>query len=187
MLKLKRLERFTGRPLRLAVFGAAGVLLVAAVLSFHHSLFSAHSAEARSNTPASSFAVKNDPKPLPKVNGESTASTGGNAASGSPASTQNKPGAQSVVPGVNEEGSASDCADDMARAQDNYNGDVQKEKKKLDDILSFRVGLNISSRYVSDYNNNVTSIFNEYLESANKENCTWPVKQPAVLPIDYSL
>lgn len=172
-----RLEQLVSNPLRLAVIMLLGLGVIAVVISAQHQLLFADSRQAQNGTPASSFNVKNDPKPLPKVAEHSTGT------STSPAS-EPEDTLESVVPGVKPEDKAKECATEMAAAQQKYDREVQKEKNALDDRLSFRVGLNISSQYIADYNDKVTALFNEYANEAKAENCVWPVKELPLLSID---
>jgi hypothetical protein len=78
------------------------------------------------------------------------------------------------------------CTDDMAKKERDYNKEIAREKEMLNIKLSpFDFGINISSNIVEDYNIAVTDLLNRYTAAAKEKNCSFPVKQPALLPSTY--
>lgn len=82
---------------------------------------------------------------------------------------------------------ANNCDDKMAASVNDYNSNVQKKKDDLISSIKFPpVPLNISSDYVKSYNDDITELFNSYLSAANDEHCTWPLKSPDTLPLNFT-
>jgi hypothetical protein len=149
-------------------------------------------AEAQENhngTPAASFTVPKDPRTIAKVPATSSTETPTNT---TPNNSSTPPGGSTeagnaMAPITKDVTSDDGCKLNMDEEVADYNHDVKKEKDRLDRILSFKVGLNISGQYVTDYNTNVSSLFKEYLTTANDNNCNWPVQNPALLSTNYTL
>jgi hypothetical protein len=173
--------------------GVAGIVLGAALLVVltHTSLLTAN--QTQHDTPVSSLSIKADPKPLAKAPAEAPGTTPSGSASdstngGSSQLTDRTPTLTVPITKPAPVSHAQDsCNLDLKSVVNEYNREVGKKKNQLNSILSFKVGLNISSQYVDDYNNKVTGIFNKYLVKARAADCDWPVKEPPLLPSNYPL
>lgn len=96
-------------------------------------------------------------------------------------------GVQPDLPMTNSNNTGvSDCGTVTAKMQQAYNDEVRKQKDSLDSTLSILPGVNISSQYISTYNDTVAKIYTKYSDWATDDHCTFPVSPPAPLPLDYS-
>jgi hypothetical protein len=158
--------------------------------------------EALNTSPTSAFGVQKDPSLLSKLPAESSNSSSNesNSSVGSSSSTTSgtsnsssagnnaTSGVTPAFPLAKTPSETGGCTMNMDDAVSSYNHDVEKKKSKLDSTLSFvSLGaISVGKQLVSDYNVDVTSLFNEYLNEAKVNNCTWPIKSPALLQPDYS-
>lgn len=169
---------------------AVAVIAATAILTSHTSIF-AQSRQTQNGSPTASFKVQNDPKPLakgPTTSSDESPSADSSSTTNTVTGTMPSPD-NTAAPITKDSTNDTDdsCTLNMNDVVTSYNHDVQKQKDQLDNILSFKVGSLISGQYVTDYNNKVTSLFNEYLNEANDNHCAWPVKSPALLPSSYTL
>ncbi len=80
------------------------------------------------------------------------------------------------------------CAMFIKQQTNNYNKLVGQQRSLLDSsVLSplFAIGSMITSRYVSDYNKAVQSIFDKTIETTKAAGCILPIDKPALLPSTY--
>jgi hypothetical protein len=176
---------FTFQPIWIGSISLLLVVLAAGLFLRHSGALLSSDHETRNVSPASAFTIRPDPKPLQKV----SSATPGTSNSTTPAVVSSSPvaGTSNVsTQNNNSDSSAARCTYDLSEAQKSYNHEVEKEKASLDSTLSFKVGLNISSQYIIDYNKKVTGIFNEYQGTAQSNHCVWPIKEPPLLPSTYT-
>lgn len=138
------------------------------------------------SSPATSYADKTtaaDLKTLPKSSSE----PGGTAEpSAALPSNENPAGITSPKTSGNPADDARVCERNLSKLMDEFNRDVEKQKRSLDDKLSsFHVGLNISSMYVEDYNSQVVKLLEKHAASAAALGCVLPVSSAPVLPPTY--
>jgi hypothetical protein len=77
------------------------------------------------------------------------------------------------------------CDETVSAIKRDYNADTTKAKRSLDDKLTFHVSLNISSRYVDDYNTDMKRIYAEHQAEADTKHCVFDVLQPVELAPTY--
>lgn len=78
-----------------------------------------------------------------------------------------------------------ECVRIVEQQQRLYEKDIQQQKERLDKTLAFRVGPNITTVYVQDYNTSVTAILDKAIADTNAKGCVFPPTQPALLPVTY--
>lgn len=154
----------------LALIGAAGAAQTMHARQFRNQGLSDPLATSTvSQTPEKAASLEPQPK---------TSETGTDNADQAPPANAPAPSATAVP-------SAKSCATIEAKQQEAYGQEMKKIKEDLDETLSLRVGLNISGKYVEDFNKAATDIYNKYSSITSAANCHFPVKQPAVLPLTY--
>ncbi|MDB5181953.1 MAG: hypothetical protein JWP13_716 [Candidatus Saccharibacteria bacterium] len=80
---------------------------------------------------------------------------------------------------------STNCSALMSKQEEAYNQEIKQERRSLDSSLSIQLGLSISSDIVAGFNKTAAAILNKYAAAAKTSNCTFPVKQPPVLPLTY--
>jgi hypothetical protein len=169
-------RRIVSKPGALVIAGGV-ILLVFALVGLHSSAFPFSKPATRSSVvepgPDQSSAKTIQPEnstatPLPAS--ESTSSP-------SEASTTNTAG--TADPG-------SECSLDFPDRQNAYNRDLKKEKANLDNILGgVQVGTMINGKFVQDYNDKITKLYDQYKGDLANAHCTVEVKNPELLPATY--
>lgn len=147
----------------------------------HAKLADATKSSAGSATPTESSSA------APRPEASTSPSVSDEANSAAPQTTEPESKMSQIIPdNPSGQSEATDCDDKMAAAVNDYNTQTKQDKADLDNSIKFPpVGLNIIRGYVTDYNNKVTDLFNQFASQAASEHCVFPIKAPAVLPNDY--
>lgn len=119
----------------------------------------------------------NEPAPLAPASPTPNSSS---SATGTTSSQAAEPGSSSVNTSSNNQ-----CVVFTREQVRSYNNDVKKEKEALESTLSIPMGVNNSINFVEEYNTKAVTLHQKYLADAKKANCTFPIKEPALLPTTY--
>jgi hypothetical protein len=162
-----------------AVFGVITASAIA--LRIQNNKQSTLQAKAAGTSIQTSTPIKTQPKALASTTSDSSAST---QAAGDAETSDDTISGSRTAPSVMNPSTCSSTK--AARAQAEYSEEIRKEKDALDTTLKpIQFGVDLTAKYVADYNAKATKLFQDYSSVAKAENCSFPFKAPATLPLDY--
>ena len=86
----------------------------------------------------------------------------------------------------NSQGNPKSCSLNPQSLEDQYAADLQKAKDNLTKQLSFITPVTISSQFVTDYNQKITDLYQQYEHKASIASCSFELQEPTLLPLDYN-